>query len=141
MTEKLATRVKSVIYMHPVAKGRPRLGQYGTYTPVDTVRAENYIKYTLAQEFREPPFGKDDALKLTVTFYRQRPASTPKRVTQPITRPDIDNYLKLLCDACNGVLWHDDSQITSIQASKQFGTPRIELELEQMLTIKEVRSN
>ncbi|MEQ4489694.1 MAG: RusA family crossover junction endodeoxyribonuclease [Dehalococcoides mccartyi] len=124
-------KIKSIIYMHPVAKGRPRLGQHRTYTPVDTVRAENYIKYTLAQEFHEPPFGKDDALKLTVTFYRQRPASTPKRVTQPITRPDIDNYLKLLCDACNGVLWHDDSQITTMHIFKRYGTPCIELTVEE----------
>lgn len=32
-------------------------------------------------------------------------------------RVDVDNLLKLVLDAANGVLWRDDSQITDIAAS------------------------
>ncbi|AQU06087.1 RusA family crossover junction endodeoxyribonuclease [Dehalococcoides mccartyi] len=123
-------KITHIIYMEPVAKGRPRLGRFGAYTPDKTINAEAYIRYTLVQEFHEPPFGTGQPLKLTAVFYRQRPASAAKRVIQPVTKPDIDNYLKLLCDACNGVLWADDSQITSIQGTKRFGNPRIELTVE-----------
>jgi Holliday junction resolvase RusA-like endonuclease len=31
-------------------------------------------------------------------------------------RCDVDNLQKLLLDACNGILWKDDSQIVEIKA-------------------------
>ncbi len=42
---------------------------------------------------------------------------------------DIDNYCKLLLDACTGILWDDDSQIVSMMIVKSFDkkNPRIEL--------------
>jgi Holliday junction resolvase RusA-like endonuclease len=35
-------------------------------------------------------------------------------------RPDIDNLLKLVLDALNGVVWADDAQVVSITATKVY---------------------
>ncbi len=39
-------------------------------------------------------------------------------VVRPIKRGDLDNSLKVLFDALNGILWEDDSQIVEIHASR-----------------------
>jgi Holliday junction resolvase RusA-like endonuclease len=65
-----------------------------------------------------------------VNFLVQRPQSAPKRVLRPVTRPDIDQYIKLLLDAGNGVLWVDDSQVCHLTVEKAFAPddrPRIEI--------------
>jgi Holliday junction resolvase RusA-like endonuclease len=36
----------------------------------------------------------------------------------PTGRPDIDNTLKLLLDACNGIVWLDDAQVVEVAVSK-----------------------
>lgn len=36
-------------------------------------------------------------------------------------RPDIDNLVKAVTDALNGILWKDDSQIVSLSAEKRYG--------------------
>lgn len=30
---------------------------------------------------------------------------------RPTTRPDVDNITKIICDALNGIVWVDDSQV------------------------------
>jgi Holliday junction resolvase RusA-like endonuclease len=47
------------------------------------------------------------------------------------TKPDIDNLLKNLWDACNGLVWIDDSQIVEINSVKKiFGdTPMTMMEI------------
>jgi Holliday junction resolvase RusA-like endonuclease len=42
---------------------------------------------------------------------------------------DIDNYNKIVLDACTGILWDDDSQIQEITIKKFYDkkNPRIEL--------------
>lgn len=69
-------------------------------------------------------------LSLRVTFYVPRPkghygkrglrASAPG---YPAVRPDVTKLLRAVEDACNGVLWRDDSQIVSQHALKLYGEP------------------
>lgn len=42
---------------------------------------------------------------------------------------DWDNYHKLTMDALNGIVWEDDSQITSVQVIKHYDkeNPRVEI--------------
>jgi len=40
--------------------------------------------------------------------------------SHPVVKPDIDNFFKLLCDACNGVIWKDDSQICLAVVGKKY---------------------
>lgn len=55
------------------------------------------------------------------TFHLQRPASAPKRVTVPATRPDLDKLLRALLDGITGVMIVDDARVVSVMAHKVFG--------------------
>ncbi len=110
----------------PVAKGRPRAfkdrgGNVRTYTPDRTAHAENSWR----DAFRESnvqalPAGVP--LALTAVFYLTRPVSAPRKRTHPIGRPDIDNLVKLVTDALEGLAYERDSAIISIAAQKEYAT-------------------
>lgn len=69
-----------------------------------------------------PPAPFDGPLTFSARFFMPRPTTLPKRVTQPLKRPDLDNLLHKLTDSFNGVFWKDDSQIVRLEAVKQFAT-------------------
>lgn len=75
----------------------------------------------------------EGALAVTVSAYVPIPKafSKKKRVQaeagtlRPVTRPDVDNYLKTI-DGLNGVIWRDDSQIVQLIGLKQYSEkPRL----------------
>jgi Holliday junction resolvase RusA-like endonuclease len=71
---------------------------------------------------------KEQAVTLKLDFYVARPASKPKRITQPITRPDLDKYIRAVKDGLKGAAYEDDSQVCTIIAAKHYGTPeRVEI--------------
>ncbi|MER7070949.1 RusA family crossover junction endodeoxyribonuclease [Terrabacter sp. NPDC000476] len=85
----------------PASKSRPRFGKGGrVYTTTEQRAAEDRTANILRESFPEPFSGN---VALACVFYR------PDR-----QRIDADNMLKHVCDAANGVLWHDDSQVTAI---------------------------
>lgn len=47
----------------------------------------------------------------------------------PGVKPDLDNVIKLVWDACNKVVWRDDAQVSSITAHKRYtdGQPTTEI--------------
>jgi Holliday junction resolvase RusA-like endonuclease len=48
----------------------------------------------------------------------------------PTTKPDLDNLVKFIKDALNGIFWYDDSYVVEIQARKKYSeSPRIEIEI------------
>ena len=120
------------ILMEPVGKGRPRVTRRGnkvvTYTPNATAHAESIIR---AQAMTlEEHYTKETPLLLTATFFRAPPQKLPKGRSKPITRPDWDNYGKLLSDALEGFAYDNDSQITTAIIKKRYGyPPRIELQI------------
>jgi len=63
-------------------------------------------------------------------FFMPRPKSAPKRVSQPLTKPDLDNLCHKLTDQWNGVFYRDDAQIVRFAVSKAFaedGKPGVEI--------------
>lgn len=62
-------------------------------------------------------------LSVTLHFYKD------KNITAKTQYGDIDNLVKAIFDAGNGILWTDDSQIVELHAYKHKGTGRIELEV------------
>ena len=70
----------------------------------------------------EPSGGAmfDGALALSVTFYLPRPKSLPKRVTEHVTRPDLDKLVRAVKDALTKVAWQDDGQVVHVNATKRF---------------------
>ena len=121
----MATKTRShpvrwdcVLPVRAIAKGRPRFGNGRTFTPEKTVSAEQEISWLLRKHLA-PKFEGPVHLGLLVTF--SKPKSAPKKRTHPVVKPDIDNVMKLFCDAANGILWNDDSQICSASLCKRYG--------------------
>ena len=125
-----------VIPMAPVSKGRPRLTTRGgfarAYTPKRTREAEEKIREALKEQWHHEPLECPVALEMM--FYMPIPKSTPKKQYSAVLgawhvkKPDIDNCIKLVSDAANGILWGDDSQVCSILAMKKMDKdPRIEI--------------
>jgi Holliday junction resolvase RusA-like endonuclease len=117
----------------PVAKGRPRLGKYGTYTPEKTVEYENLIR-TIYQTEGHPKH--EGYVGLVVRTYMPIPKSTSKKnralmiegEIRPAKRPDADNILKIYGDALNGIAWDDDSQVVAGHVMKWYSEqPRVEV--------------
>ncbi len=118
----------------PQGKGRPRFttrgGHARTYTPSVTASYENLVKITAMQALAElPEWSKDGQFALKIEASFTVPKSKPKTyrnmalngIIQPTTKPDMDNIIKSICDALNGVLWHDDKQVVWVLASKAYG--------------------
>ena len=51
----------------------------------------------------------------------------------PAIKPDIDNYVKAILDALNGVAFRGDKQIISLNAKKLYSDkPRTEIEIKEI---------
>lgn len=111
--------IEFVFEVEPVAKGRPRMGKWGAFTPAKTRKAEaelkrlgsHLMKANRLSVFTEP-------LTAEMVFIVPKPKKPSKEYP---SRSDIDNYAKLLCDALNEVVWEDDSQIIDLHLVKQYG--------------------
>ncbi|CXT32732.1 Phage protein [Staphylococcus aureus] len=86
-----------------------------------------------------PKLNLENALKIELEFYFTPPKSwSKKKKTQAIgqlkvTKPDIDNLMKTVLDACNNYLWKDDNQIAEITSSKRYGIePKIIIRIEEI---------
>ena len=110
----------------PTAKGRPKLSRYGTYTPIKTKEYEEYIKACFCQYYNGEPL--EGSLEVSLTFRRRIQKSGSKTVKAakrtgkllPVVKPDLDNYIKAVLDALNGLAYKDDAQICFIQAAKVY---------------------
>lgn len=109
----------------PRGKARPRLGYKRIYTPATTVRYEQTVALMARQALAGRPLLQG-ALQVQLEIRLPVPASWPRqRRTDALTgrsyptgKPDIDNVAKALLDGLNRVLWHDDAQVVTLQASK-----------------------
>lgn len=108
------------IDIDPVPKGRPRFSSFGrfpkVYTPSATKRYEDTLKTKFRSAYKGAPI--DHEIFVSVTFYLKKP-KTSKNI-HPKTKPDLDNYLKAVLDAGNGILWKDDALITEIHCKKAY---------------------
>ena len=106
--------------MDPVAKGRPRVTRTGhAFTPAKTRKAEQFVKETAidAMAHWNIPI-QEGPLKVEVKVWFKQPKSN--KTDWHTQRPDVDNVCKLYLDACNGVVWKDDSQIVELIVKKQW---------------------
>lgn len=122
----------------PVAKGRPRHTRNGhTYTPKKTRDYEALVKNHIKLQGGKITEGP---VVVRVGVYRSIPKSFSKKKREqainnevvPDTRPDLDNYIKALLDASNGLLFQDDNQVVKLVASKHYAKmPYAEIEVEK----------
>ena len=68
------------------------------------------------------------AVHLDIMFFLPKPKSEPKtRRTWPDRRPDLDKLVRAVLDALTGVAYRDDGQVVSLMATKDWGTPGVEI--------------
>ena len=123
------TLIKFEILGKPVAKGRPRLGQFGhTYTPKKTVEYENLVKLSFVNNY--PNFKPlEGYIEASITAIFEVPKSYSKKKTKELLeghnnyehKPDLDNLAKSILDSLNGLAFKDDSQVTILHANKEYG--------------------
>lgn len=73
------------------------------------------------------------SVSIALTFVVARPAKhrtskgdlRPDAPLRPVTRPDLDKLIRSVLDALKGVAYGDDGQVTTIQAQKVYGDPRL----------------
>jgi Holliday junction resolvase RusA-like endonuclease len=128
--------MKFTILIEPEAKQRPRVMMKGghplIYSPSENKKAEDAIRREATRQLDMQPIKKDVPLILKAVFYRRKPDSKSKKVLYPVSKPDIVNYLSLLCDALEAFAYENDSQIVDVIVGKRYGSPpRIEIEIEE----------
>ena len=73
---------------------------------------------------REPLKG---AVRIRATFYKRKPRKVTSRMWG-----DVDNHLKSVLDALNGICYVDDAQVVEVTGRKCHGEPRVLIELEEL---------
>ena len=122
------TEIAFVVKGTAIPKARPRLTKRGiAYTPSKTKEFENYVKMVASQYATKELL--EGALEIELHFYFQRPKSLPKNVVHHTKRPDCDNTSKAILDSLEGIIYKNDSQVVSLWATKQYGTPRVEVKI------------
>ena len=130
----------------PVAQPRQRVGVIAghahNYTPAKhPVNAYKAAVQVAAREAGLPQPLLDGPLVVAMTFYLPRPKRLMRKKDPngPIphsAKPDRDNLEKSTCDALNGLVWRDDSQVYKGVVAKFYheknGHPRVEMVIEEM---------
>ena len=135
--------IEFTIYGEPVAQGRPRAtttnGQARLYDPEKSRDYKQYVR--LAAVEHKPATPLSGEIELVVDVYRPIPKSMPKYKRKlaiagklrPITKPDVDNYVKGIKDGLSGVIWQDDKQVVSMTVRKWYSeAPRVELKIQEL---------
>ena len=123
--------IKFTVYGKPQGKARPRFTCQGwAYTPKQTADYEQQIRQAYISAGGQ--LISDTApIIVCITAYFKK-AKTNK-MDFPTLKPDTDNIAKAVCDALNGVAYHDDKQITSLTVDKVWaedGIERVEIDIE-----------
>jgi Holliday junction resolvase RusA-like endonuclease len=133
--------IKFTVLGQPQGKGRPRFSKRGkhvvTYTPEKTVCYETLIaeaaKKAMLLENKEIT---QHEVNVKINAYFEIPKSWRRssyeharlNIIKPQTKPDIDNIAKAVLDGINGIIYHDDKQVYSLQIIKEYSEfPRIDV--------------
>lgn len=95
-------------------------------TPENTVLYENFIKDRYLQMAKGAFLERERPVTLRIIARYLPPKSVSKKRKLdmlegrelPLKKPDMDNIVKVVADALNGVAYHDDTQIALVQAKK-----------------------
>lgn len=111
----------------PVPKARPRVYGRHAVTPPRTQQAEAQLQslYRIQNRGVEAFTG---LVEINCTFYfpiaktwtKHKKERAVKGLLRCTVRPDLDNLVKLVLDALNGVAYADDSQIVRVHAFKKY---------------------
>lgn len=123
----------------PRGKGRPRFAKTGhTYTDSETKAYEEKIVAYYRKALGGFRWPDNSYIDISVTAYYQIPKSATKAAVAgmqagkilPTRKPDIDNVIKVVLDALNGVAYKDDSRVVIVMARKLYShTPKLVIEM------------
>jgi len=115
----------------PRGKGRPKFARRGnfvkTYTDAKTASYEDQIRF-----YALKAMGDTKAIQGAVRVFINIRMSVPKSYSvkrretclsgseKPLKKPDWDNVAKSICDAMNGIVYGDDTQIVEAHVTKQY---------------------
>lgn len=120
------------VYGNPVPKGRPRFAKRGnfvqTYTPEKTKNYESEVAM-MAKAAMGASEALEGALEAFIYVTYAVPASYSKKRSEACLsglekhtkKPDLDNVVKSVVDGMDKIVFLNDSQITSIHATKVYG--------------------
>jgi Holliday junction resolvase RusA-like endonuclease len=120
------------VYGTPTPKGRPRFSTRGkfpvAYTPEKT-KAYEFEVGMMALSAMGGSKPLEGALEAFIYITYAVPESYSKKRTEACLsgqekhtkKPDLDNLIKICLDGMNGIVFKDDSQITSIHSTKVYG--------------------
>ncbi len=118
----------------PQGKARARTfysqsaGRHMSHTPDRTVLYENLIKDQFLNHADGFYMERGIPVTLRIVARFLPPKSTANKKQQqmlegeilPLKKPDMDNIVKVVADALNGVAYHDDTQIVLVSAKKAY---------------------
>jgi Holliday junction resolvase RusA-like endonuclease len=115
----------------PKGKGRPRFARRGnfvkTYTDAKTASYEDQIRfYALQAMGSSDPLDGPVAVFIYIrcpippSYSKKRSKACLDQDERPTKKPDWDNCAKSICDAMNGVVIKDDSQIVDAYVTKVY---------------------
>jgi Holliday junction resolvase RusA-like endonuclease len=119
----------------PVALQRPRFSVGHRGKPCRVFDAQKSEKFLFGLELERNFDGVmlQGPLYLEVTFFMPMPNTSIKRKTEEYdgtyrdTIPDLDNLIKFICDACQNIIYENDSKVVHLHARKIYSfNPRVE---------------
>lgn len=123
---------------------RSRGGFAKAYTPETTASYENLINLSYIQALNGAPSPYwDKPVRIRIQAIYQIPKSFSKKRTaaaldgliRPQVKPDIDNVVKIVCDALNKVAYKDDTQVVEMAACKLYGVePMVRIDIDEVQT-------
>ena len=115
----------------PRGKGRPKFARRGnfvkTYTDAKTASYEDQIRFYALKAMGDTK-AIQGAVRVFISISMSVPKSYSKKRTEdclngsekPLKKPDWDNVAKSICDAMNGIVYGDDTQIVEAHVTKQY---------------------
>lgn len=127
----------------PKGQSRPRFSfKTGrAYDPKESAELKQTVKALVIGEVERSGWkiaNPEMPVEVKIRSYREIPSSKPAwfkkaaamALVVPLTKPDCDNTLKLVLDAMNGIVYHDDKQIFKESYEAFYSeTPRTEIEV------------
>lgn len=142
--------MKFIVFGTPIPKGSTRAFMpKGRRFPVvthDNAKTKPWQESVVAAAREAMPpdtLPIEGAVAMTLEFYLPKPKSAPKRVTEPLKKPDLDKLVRCVKDGLTRAgVYRDDSQVISLVAQKAFagglsdptsGVPRVVVDVWELV--------
>lgn len=103
------------VFGQPIPKARPRVAKGRAYTPTTTKNWEELVaQYANLAMLHEGWHLVTNPVEVYMEFYRQDQK-----------KADLDNLIKGVLDACNGVVYADDKQVRTLIGKVVYGAGKL----------------